>query len=59
MLKVLRTNLEMYDMIFRLQTNLAPQIERERPVILLDACGRLCPVHLEFINSAEAFLAVF
>ena len=58
MIKVLKTNLQIYHMILNLQTNLPPQIERERPVILLDACGHLCPVHLDFINSAEAFLAV-
>lgn len=41
-----------------MQTALPHQIERERPIELLDACGRLCPVHLEFITSAEAFVAV-
>ena len=58
MLQVLKTNLQIYDMMLNLQENLTRQIERERPVELLDACGRRCPVHLEFITSAEAFLAV-
>lgn len=58
MLKVLRTNLQLYEMILSLQTKLPPQVERELHVTLLDACGRLCPVHLDFINSAEASLAV-
>ena len=58
MLKVLKTNLQIYDMVLSLQRTLPRQVERERPVELLDACGRLCPVHLEFITSAEAFLAV-
>ena len=57
-LKVLRTNLEIYDMILNLQKTLPRQVERECPVILSDAFGRFCPVHLEFIDSAEAFLAV-
>lgn len=56
-LEVLKTTLEIYNMILNLQMNLPRQVERERPVILLDACGRFCPVHLDFINSAEAFLA--
>ncbi len=42
----------------KIQSSLPPQIERQQPVLLLDACGRLAPMHLEFINSKEAFLAV-
>lgn len=58
MLKVLKSNLQIYDMILNMQTNLPQQMERQQPVHFLDACGRLLPVHLEFITSAEAFLAV-
>lgn len=58
MVEVLRTNLQLYDMVLSLQANLPQQIERQRPVLFLDACGYLSPVHLEFITSAEAFLAV-
>ena len=58
MLQVLKTNLQIYELVLTLHTNLPRQVERERPVELLDACGRYCPVHLEFITSAEAFLAV-
>lgn len=58
MLRVLKTNLQVYDMVLNLLKNLPQQIERERPVELLDAFGRVCPVHLEFITSAEAFIAV-
>lgn len=34
------------------------QVELQEPVVLLDACGRRAPFYLEFITSAEAFLAV-
>ena len=58
MLRMLKTNLEIYDLMLKLQTDLPRQVERERPVTLQDACGRFCPVHLDFIDSAEAFIAV-
>lgn len=35
-----------------------PQVKLQRPVILLDACGKLAPFHLEFVTSEEAFLTV-
>src|SRR5436190_15734912 len=38
--------------------NLPPQIMRQQPVIFRDALGRVAPIHLEWINSWEAFLAV-
>ncbi|GKZ78533.1 hypothetical protein AnigIFM56816_002206 [Aspergillus niger] len=34
------------------------QVERQQPVYFLDALGRVTPFHLEFIRSAEAFIAV-
>jgi hypothetical protein len=37
---------------------LPPQIERQQPVIFRDALNRVAPIHLEWINSHEAFLAV-
>ena len=30
-----------------------PQVLLSSPVVLLDACGRIAPFHLEFIDSAE------
>jgi hypothetical protein len=30
----------------------------QQPVILLDACGKIAPFHLEFVDSLEAFVAV-
>ena len=43
---------------WRLQTEIPPQVELHKPVILLDACGMLAPFHLEFVTSEEAFIAV-
>ena len=58
MLKILKANLQIYDIVLAMQGTMPHQIERQKPVLFLDACGRLSPIHLEFINSAEAFLAV-
>ena len=58
MLKVLKANLQVFDIVRAMQGTMSHQIERQQPVLFLDACGRLSPIHLEFINSAEAFLAV-
>ena len=35
--------------------NMPTQIEREQPVILIDALNRLMPFHLEFIRSPELY----
>ena len=37
---------------------LPPQVLLQKPVMFLDALDRLAPIHLEWINSYEAFLAV-
>ena len=58
MLKVLKANLQVFDIVRAMQGTMSHQIERQQPVLFLDACGRLSPIHLEFINSAEAFLVV-
>lgn len=42
----------------QLQIALSPQVALQRPVTLLDACGTVSAFHLDFINCAEAFLAV-
>jgi hypothetical protein len=44
--------------MLQVQQEVPPQIMLQQPVILLDACGRIAPFHLEFINSLEAFVAV-
>lgn len=41
-----------------LQTQLPPQIDRQQPVYFEDAHGRIAPLHIEFIDSFEAFRAV-
>jgi len=41
-----------------LQAQIPAQVPLQSPVVLLDACGRVAPFHLDFISSAEAFLAV-
>lgn len=38
--------------------DIPPQVELQKPALLLDACDRRAPFHLEFISSADAFLAV-
>ncbi|KAI4086968.1 MAG: hypothetical protein LQ344_007137 [Seirophora lacunosa] len=42
----------------QLQLELPPQVLLQKPVTLLDACGKVSAFHLDFINCAEAFLAV-
>ena len=41
-----------------MQDNLPSQVLLQKPVMFLDALDRLAPIHLEWINSYEAFLAV-
>jgi hypothetical protein len=43
--------------IQKIQDSLPPQVSLQKPVIFLDALHRLAPIHLERINSQEAFLA--
>ncbi|KAL8982166.1 MAG: hypothetical protein Q9177_005356 [Variospora cf. flavescens] len=42
----------------QLQLELPPQVLLQKPVTLLDACGKVSAFHLDFIDCAEAFLAV-
>ncbi|KFX95657.1 hypothetical protein V490_03737 [Pseudogymnoascus sp. VKM F-3557] len=59
--KVLRTNLQIFQAVVAIQTMMAnapSQIERQQPVYLIDALGKYSPFHLEFIRSAEALTAV-
>ncbi|KAI4111499.1 MAG: hypothetical protein LQ338_008355 [Usnochroma carphineum] len=42
----------------QLQLELPPQVILQKPVTLLDACGEVSAFYLDFINCAEAFLAV-
>lgn len=54
-MKIYETVLDMQKIF---QTQLPPQIDRQLPVYLEDAHGRVAPFHIEFINSFEAFQAV-
>lgn len=61
MLRVLSTNVKIYEMILdmqKLQSQLPPQVDRQQPVYFEDAHGRIAPFHVEFINSFDAFQAV-
>ncbi|KAF8848553.1 hypothetical protein BDZ45DRAFT_810680 [Acephala macrosclerotiorum] len=42
----------------RFAFEIPPQIHLQKPVTFTDALGRVAPIHLDFINSAEALLAV-
>ncbi|MCJ1418215.1 hypothetical protein MMC32_004562 [Xylographa parallela] len=44
--------------LLKLQQSIPPQILLQRPVQLLDACGRVTAFHLEIIDCIEAFIAV-
>ena len=39
---------------FRSQTQIPPQVLLQQPVVFRDALDRVTPVHLDFIDSAEA-----
>ena len=59
--QVLRTNVRVFQAVIELHNILKRvpgQIERQQPVFLIDGLGRASPFHLEFIRSAEAFVAV-
>ena len=40
--------------MLHLQQELPPQVTLQKPVILLDACGKVAPFHLDFITSVDA-----
>lgn len=42
----------------QLQVELPPQVPLQKPITLLDACGKVSAFHLDFISCSEAFLAV-
>lgn len=44
--------------MLKVQTALPPQVLLQKPVILLDAFGKIAPFHLDFIDSMECFTAV-
>ena len=40
------------------EEEIPPRILSQRPVKLLDACGHVLPIYLDFIDSLPAFIAV-
>ena len=44
--------------VVQVQPDIPPQVALQKPVTLLDACGRVSAFHLDFIDCSEAFLAV-
>jgi hypothetical protein len=44
-------------MLEKLYNAIPPQIKNQQPVIFRDALNRVTPIHLEWTNSHEAFLA--
>ena len=42
----------------QLHYELPPEVALQKPVTLLDACGKVSAFHLDFVNCAQAFLAV-
>ncbi|KAH6617481.1 hypothetical protein F5144DRAFT_393368 [Chaetomium tenue] len=59
--KIVQTNLRVFQMIFDIHQyilQLPAQINRQQPVYMIDAFGKSSPFHLEFVRSAEAFMAI-
>lgn len=44
--------------ILHMQASMPPQVFLQKPVLLLDAFGKVAPFHLDFIDSLDAFVAV-
>ena len=61
MRKIIRINFATYRAVIAIQAGLPTRLERsliQEPFILEDAIGRVAPVHLQFIDSWDAFDAV-
>jgi hypothetical protein len=59
--KIFRTSIATYEAVVSIQRVLPSHLERSmfrEPFILEDAIGRVSPVHMDFINSWEAFDAI-
>jgi len=52
------SNFQSFRMLERIYNAVPQQVENQQPVIFRDALNRVAPIHLEWINSHEAFLAV-
>lgn len=56
--KELMRSVQELNRILKVQTAIPPQVLLQKPVILLDAFGKIAPFHLDFIDSMECFTAV-
>jgi hypothetical protein len=58
---VSQTNVRVFQTVLNIQeiiTRIPGQVERQKPVHLIDALGRHMPFHLEFIRSSEVSTTV-
>ena len=59
--RIVQSNIRIYQAVCSMQSMLKclpPQIERQQPVYMIDALGKMSPFHLEFVRSAAALQAV-
>ncbi|MCJ1354658.1 MAG: hypothetical protein MMC33_004647 [Icmadophila ericetorum] len=49
---------QLMEEIALLRREIPPQVLFQRPIIFLDACGKMFPFHLELVTSTEAFISV-
>jgi hypothetical protein len=59
--KIFQTNIRIFQVVCSIQTmlfHLPQQIERQQPIYMIDALGKISPFHLEFVRSADALCAV-
>jgi hypothetical protein len=52
------SNYQIFQAIERLCVSLPAQVERQQPVLFRDALDHVAPIHLEWIDSHEAFAAL-
>jgi hypothetical protein len=58
MMEVLASNLRIFEEVRNVNSQVPTQVLLQEPVLFWDARGHFAPFHLDFIDSAEAFLAV-
>lgn len=61
MQRIITINIATYNAVIAIQGSLSGSLERsliQEPFILEDAIGRVSPIHMQFINSWEAFDSV-
>jgi hypothetical protein len=51
-------NAQLQSALLQLQDSLPPQMMLQQPVIFTDALDRIAPIHLDWISTWDAFLAV-